>query len=97
MSGVADWTPEERKEEQARRYSIRADKENEQYRQETINKIRNSMEYKQLRNDYRLKQIAKEILSHSTRIKHHKKGSSPLLTCLAVDDSKETLWPVLFA
>ena len=25
------------------------------------------------------------------------KGSSPLLTCFAVDDSKETLWPVPFA
>ena len=24
------------------------------------------------------------------------KGSSPLLTCFAVDDSKETLWPVPF-
>ena len=26
-----------------------------------------------------------------------KKGSGPLLTCFAVDDSKETLWPVPFA
>ena len=28
---------------------------------------------------------------------YKKKGSSPLLTCFAVDDSKETLWPVPFA